>query len=72
MKILAILATCMALTACNATATKVLSSSPRTVAIQSFKGMSDAQKLADAECARHGRFARWISGDLNYVFDCIQ
>lgn len=51
--------------------TKLLSTSPRTVAVQSFKGMADAQKVADGECAKHGRFARWSSGDLQYIFDCV-
>jgi hypothetical protein len=51
--------------------TKVTSSSPRTVSVQSFDGMADAQKFADAECAKYGRFGRWVKGDLDYIFDCV-
>ena len=51
---------------------KLLSTSPRTVAVQSFKGMQPAQDLADLECKKYGRLARWVSGDLEYVFDCVQ
>jgi hypothetical protein len=50
---------------------KLMSSSPRTVQVQSFKGMAPAQAMADAECGKHGRMARWVSGDINYVFDCV-
>lgn len=51
--------------------TRVVSSSPRTVSILSFKGMGEAQKMADAECSKHNRFARWVSGDVTYIFDCV-
>lgn len=61
----------LALGGCAATMqTKVVSASPRTVAVESFKGMGDAQKTADGECAKFGRLARWVSGDITYIFDC--
>lgn len=72
MKFVAALGFSFLLAGCNATATKVVSSSPRTVGVQSFKGLGEAQKAADLECAKHNRYARWVSGDLNYVFDCVQ
>ena len=51
--------------------TKVLSSSPRTVVVQALK-VSDAQAMADAECKKHGRLARWASGDsVEFFFDCV-
>ena len=33
--------------------------------------MQEAQNAADAECKKYGRFARWVSGEVNYVFDCV-
>lgn len=58
------------LSGCNV-APKVNSSSPRTVSVTAFKGLGEAQKLADAECAKHGRLARWVSGEVTYIFDCV-
>lgn len=53
--------------------TKVISTSSRTVAVQSFKGMQDAQNVANAECSKAGRTARWASGDgPTYIYDCVQ
>ena len=65
------LAVAIALAGCGSLKPKVTSSSARTVAVQSFDGLGSAQKLADAECAKYNRFARWVSGDLNYIFDCV-
>ena len=61
------------LSACaGALATKVTSSSPRSVVVQSFKGIGDAQLVANSACEQHGRFARWVSGkEVNYFFDCV-
>lgn len=59
------------LSGCGATFPKVNSSSPRTVSVTAFKGLGEAQKLADAECAKYGRLARWVSGDVTYIFDCV-
>lgn len=61
----------LVLLGCAAAQTAVTSSSPRTVAVRSFKGMQDAQNAADAECKKHGRLARWVSGDIEYIFDCV-
>lgn len=71
MKFAAIALLCAMLAACGTTS-KVTSTSARTVSVQSFKGMQDAQNLADKECGKYGRFARWNSGDIDYIFDCVQ
>lgn len=64
---LALLSGCAA-----ALATKVVSSSPRSVVVKSFKGMADAQIAANAACAQHDRFARWASGkEVDFYFDCV-
>lgn len=71
MKLMAAIAISLTLTACGGLPTKVTSTSPRTVVVQSFKGMQAAQTMANEECGKYGRLARWISGDVNYVFDCV-
>lgn len=71
MKLLAALLFALGVTACGGLKTKVTSTSPRTVVVQSFKGMQDAQTVADAECKKYGRLARWTAGDLDYIFDCV-
>jgi uncharacterized protein YceK len=54
---------------------QVISSNPRSVMVKAGAAMAgEAQKTADAECAKHGRYAR-LSGKNNpieYVFDCVQ
>ncbi len=55
--------------------TSLVSTSPRTVVVQSFAGVGGAQKMASSECQKHGREARYsstIPGTIQYVFDCIQ
>lgn len=55
--------------------TSLVSTSPRTVVVQSFDGVGGAQKMASSECQKHGREARYsstIPGTIEYVFDCIQ
>lgn len=59
------------LSSCGTAFPKVNSSSPRTVSVTAFKGLGEAQKLADSECAKYGRLARWVSGDVTYIFDCV-
>jgi len=52
---------------------KVLASTPRSVHIHAGK-MSEAMPLAQTECQRHGRHARWSRGsdiDGDFVFDCV-
>lgn len=66
-----LLLVCVLIAGCGNLQPKVISTSERTVAVQSFDGMSSAQKLADAECSKNSRFARWISGKVTYIFDCI-
>lgn len=61
----------LALAGC-ANQTRVASSSQRSVSVVSFKGMQPAQDMADAECAKHGRLARWVSGEVTYIFDCVK
>jgi hypothetical protein len=65
------------LTGCGTTVT---ASSPRTVSIQSSKGMQDALDAASQECRKHSREARWVSGGVQgfgivgpqvYTFDCL-
>lgn len=65
------------LTGCAA---QVVSSSPRTVVIDAgvppkWKS-ADAQRLADAECAKHRRYARMVGrpneDTREFVFDCIE
>ena len=58
-------------------ATKVISSTPRSVIVESeLMDITEAQKLADAECAKHNRFARITMratrSDKTYTFDCVQ
>lgn len=65
---------CLLLAGCAA---KILSSSARTVVIDAnSQGIGEVQKLADAECAKHGRHARLVStprfGTNEHLFDCVQ
>lgn len=58
-------------------ATKVVSSSPRSVVVSGpDNAVAEAQKLADAECAKQQRFARLIDRPNRmsdqFVFDCVQ
>lgn len=62
---------------CAGCATEVVSTSLRTVVVRGLTAdYADAQKLADAQCAKHGRFARLAarrSKDLEeFVYDCVQ
>jgi hypothetical protein len=64
----------ISLTGC---ATKVISSTPRSVIVESeLMDVAEAQKLADIECAKHNRFARITMratrADKTYTFDCVQ
>ena len=56
----------------------VVSSSPRSVMVSAnMYDTANAQAAADAECKKHGRFARMIeqSGPANgyrgFLFDCV-
>lgn len=58
-------------------ATKVVSSTERSVIVNSEAlNAGEAHKLADAECAKYGKFARLVikAGywERNYVFDCVK
>ena len=58
-------------------AAKVVSSGPRSVVISgSDDKVADAQKLADKECQKHGRFAQLrrepTQSSDRFIFDCVQ
>ena len=76
MKKISFLAASLALTGCaHSPNVSVVSTSPRTVVIQSFTGIAGAQAMAIDECKKHGRDARYSStlpGTVSYVFDCVQ
>ncbi len=60
----------------NGCATSVVSSNPRNVVVESqLMDAKEAQKLADAECAKHKRYAKMtIKADYwerNYTFECV-
>jgi len=57
--------------------TSVVSSNPRQVIVESqMMNAPEAQRLADAECAKHQRFAKLTMKadywERNYLFDCVQ
>lgn len=52
-------------------AASVKASSPRSAVIHAG-GIASAQKLADSECAKHQRFAKFVQGgDFVFHFDCV-
>jgi hypothetical protein len=69
MKSLVLLLT-LAVAGCGAT---VKASSPRSVVIHAG-GVASAQTLANTECAKHGRFARFVQErpEFVYTFDCVE
>lgn len=57
--------------------TSVVSSSPKNVVVESQSlNAGEAQRLADAECQKHNRFAKMtIKGDYwdrHYTFECVE
>lgn len=57
-------------------AAKVVSSSPRTVVIRAGGAyVAESQALADAECKKHGRYARLIERpsrtSAEFIYDCV-
>jgi hypothetical protein len=57
--------------------TSVISSNPRNVVVESQSlNAAEAQRLADAECQKHNRYAKMtIKGDYwdrNYTFECVE
>lgn len=67
---------CAVLTGCAA---QVVASSSRSVMVKAVQRQSgEAQALADAECAKHQRFARmsarpnFDADQHTFVFDCVQ
>lgn len=57
-------------------AAQVVSTSPRTVVVRAPDyAYADSQKLADAECSKHQRFARLIARpgptSAEFIFDCV-
>lgn len=74
MLMLSMLAASVLATGCAA---QVVSSSPRSVIVKGRPSdAGEAHKLAEAECRKHGRFARLSEGPRDYVphfvFDCVQ
>lgn len=56
-------------------ATEVISSSERTVMIRgTLRDAAEAQKLADAECKKYGRAARYYEARPGrmMIYDCVQ
>lgn len=58
-------------------ASSVVSSNPRNVVVESQSlNAAEAQRLADAECKKHNRYAKMtIKGDYwdrNYTFECVE
>lgn len=73
MKILLGIALSFILCGCT---THVVSSNPRSVLVESaWLNAKEAQRLADAECAKHGRYAKMtLKADYTeqtYSFDCV-
>lgn len=66
-----VLLMCVLMTGCAA---KVISSNERSVVVKAYgsDAMVQAQKLADAECAKVNRFARFNQPMQGFVFDCVQ
>lgn len=70
------LATLLAAALLAGCSAKVIDSNPRTVMVNA--GQADAAgalRLANAECAKHGRYARLNTKptvDRQWVFDCVQ
>lgn len=57
--------------------TSIVSSNPRNVVVESQSlNAKEAQKLADAECSKHNRYAKiTIKGDYwdrHYTFECVE
>ncbi len=42
------------------------------VSVSGADSVGDAQMVADEECAKRGKMARWTSGDDVYVFECSE
>ncbi len=76
MKFITTIASSLAIAGCaHIPNVSVVSTSPRTVVIQSFIDFSGTQALASKECQKYGREARYsatIPGTIEYVFDCVQ
>lgn len=71
MRVIALLMVALVAGCAGAMKTKIVSSSPRTVSVESFNGMADAIQLAETECLKYGLHARWVSGKVTYIFDCV-
>lgn len=70
MKLCTILIVTVLLTGCGAW---VKASSPRSVTVAADT-IRQAQEVANAECAKHQRFARFSQEHqrFNYTFDCVE
>jgi hypothetical protein len=66
----------VALVLLSGCAAQVISSSPRTVVVRAGDArIAESQAMADAECAKHSRFARLIArptpSSAEFIFDCV-
>lgn len=57
--------------------TSVISSNARNVVVESQSlNAAEAQRLADAECQKHNRYAKMTNKgdywDRNYTFECVE
>lgn len=41
------------------------------VSVSGADSLGEAQMVAEEECAKRGKVARWASGDAVYVFECV-
>lgn len=76
MKVLLLLAVVLLTGCAGKVMNKVTSSSERTVVVWSpTNNVPEAQRMADAECAKRSRFARMVAhpdkDSVNFIFDCV-
>lgn len=73
MKRLLLLAALLGLVGCSQIPSKVISSTPRTVIVDSLF-IERATPVAEKECLKYGRHARFTTATKTseFVFDCIQ
>ena len=63
----------LGLVGCAQTPTKVISSTPRTVIVDSLF-IERATPVAEKECLKYGRHARFTAATMTseFIFDCIE
>lgn len=58
--------------ACTTTPESKVKVTDTGVSVSGAESVGDAQMVADEECAKRGKLARWTSGDDVYVFECVE